>query len=128
RDDAGPVSHHEFLVSLFDERGHVGYERVAVGRGLRDHGRGQVTHRGSSSNEKPALHSICPTMVFVVAGVVSAADYPDRPIRFITISRPSRSSPRSARSGSSRPPHITSFTCRLFNTIVARQRTAAPIG
>ncbi len=35
-----------------------------------------------------ALHSICATAVFVVAGAVSAADYPDRPIRFITPAQP----------------------------------------
>jgi tripartite-type tricarboxylate transporter receptor subunit TctC len=35
-----------------------------------------------------ALHSICATVVFVVAGAVSAADYPDRPIRFITPAQP----------------------------------------
>ena len=46
-------------------------------------------------NEKPrgplknsALHSICATAVFVVAGAVFAADYPDRPIRFITPAQP----------------------------------------
>ena len=38
--------------------------------------------------KNPALHLICATVVFVVAGVVSAAGYPDRPIRFITPAQP----------------------------------------